>query len=51
MLYSVELMEDNHREICKRLGVTTIHPHFVCADALEYDYSFGEPVGVEKYFG
>ena len=51
MLYSVELMEDNHREICKRLGVTTTHPHFVCADALEYDYCFGEPVGVEKYFG
>ena len=46
MLYCVELMEDNHAELCKRLGVSTDHPHFVCANALEYDYSFGEPVGV-----
>lgn len=46
MLYCVELMEDNHAELCKRLGVSTDHPHFVCANALEYDYSFGEAVGV-----
>ena len=46
MLYCVELMEDNHAELCNRLGVSTAHPHFVCANALEYDYSFGEPVGV-----
>jgi hypothetical protein len=24
--------------------------NIVCADALTYDYSFGEPVGIEKYF-
>ena len=34
MLYAVELMEDNHAEMCKKLGVSTSHPHFVCADAL-----------------
>ena len=50
MLYAVELMEDNHKELCGRLGVTTHHPHYVCADALEYDYSFGEPIGVEQFF-
>ena len=42
MLYCVELMEDNHAELCNRLGVSTAHPHFVCANALEYDYSFGK---------
>ena len=47
MLYSVELMEDNHKEMCERLGVDTTHSHYVCHDALTYDYSFGEPVGVE----
>ena len=50
MLYAVELMEDNHREMCDRLGVSTTHPHYVCHDALTYDYSFGEPVGVEAFF-
>jgi len=50
MLYGVELMEDNHAEMCKRLGVTVDHPHFVCHDALTYDYSFGEPVGLEGFF-
>ena len=43
MLYGVELMPDNHTELCAVLGVSTDHPHFVCADALEYDYLFGEP--------
>lgn len=51
MLYAVELMEDNHAEMCKKLGVSTSHPHFVCADALEYDYSFGNPIGVELFYG
>ena len=46
MLYAVELMEDNHREICDKLGVSVDHPHYVCHDALTYDYSFGEPVGL-----
>jgi len=50
MIYAVELMEDNHKEMCERLGVPVTHPHYVCADATTYDYSFGEPVGVEAYF-
>ena len=50
MLYAVELMEDNHAEMCQRLGVSVDHPHYVCANALEYDYSFGEPVGLEVFF-
>ena len=49
MLYGVELMEDNHAEMCNRLGVSVDHPHFVRANALEYDYSFGEPVGLESF--
>ena len=49
MLYGVELMEDNHAEMCNRLGVSVDHPHFVCANALEYDYSFGELLGVEAF--
>ena len=50
MLYAVEMMEDNHKELCNRLGVPVTHPHYVCHDALTYDYSFGEPVGVEQFF-
>ena len=50
MLYAVELMEDNHKEMCERLGVPVTHAHYVCADALTYDYSFGKPVGLEAYF-
>lgn len=50
MLYAVELMEDNHKELCERVGVPVNHPHYVCHDALTYDYSFGKPVGVERFF-
>ena len=50
MLYAVELMKDNHNEMCDRLGVSVDHPHYVCHDALTYDYSFGEPVGIEAFF-
>ena len=50
MLYAVELMADNHKEMCERLGVDTTHSHYVCHDALTYDYSFGEPMGVEEFF-
>lgn len=50
MLYAVELMEDNHSELCKRMGVSTDHPHYVCHNALTYDYGFGNPVGVESFF-
>ena len=49
MLYAIELMEDNHKEMCERLGVPIDHPHYVCADALTYDYNFGEPIGVEVF--
>ncbi len=42
MLYAVELMPDNHKEICERLGVSSDHPHYVNADALTYSYTFGE---------
>ena len=45
MLYGVEYMEDNHKELCNRLGVSTTHPHYVCADALNYHYKFdGTPL-------
>ena len=50
MLYAVEYMEDNHKELCAKLGVSIDHPHYVCADALAYDYSFGELIGIEKFF-
>ncbi len=51
MLYAVELMEDNHAELCKRVGVSVDHPHYVCVNAMLYDYGFGTPVGVEAFFG
>ena len=50
MLYAVEFMEDNHIELCKKLGVSVDHPHYVCHDALTYDYNFGRPVGLEQFF-
>lgn len=50
MLYAVELMPDNHAELCNRLGISVDHPHFVCANALEYDYSFGQLQGLEQFF-
>ena len=46
MLYCVELMEDNHREICDKLGVSVDHPHYVNADALRYHYRFD---GTHRY--
>ena len=51
MIFGVDLMEDNIKETCERLGVVYgENPHFVCADAITYDYSFGEPVGLEAFF-
>jgi hypothetical protein len=50
MLYAVEMMEDNHKELCQRVGVPIDHPHYVCHDAFTYDYSFGEPVGLYQFF-
>ncbi len=47
MLYAVELMEDNHKELCQRVGVSANHPHYVCADALKYHYQFnGTPAAI-----
>ena len=45
MLYAVELMPDNHKEMCERLGVDINHPHYVCHDALTYDYSLVNLLG------
>jgi hypothetical protein len=45
MLYAVELMEDNHKELCRRLDVPTNHPHYVCYNALEYHYRFDGTLG------
>jgi len=53
MLYAVEFMEDNHKELCERLGVSTSHPHYVKADALTYHYKFdGTPaeVTLDQFF-
>ncbi len=50
MLYGVDLMYDNITETRKRLGVSEDNPHFVCANALEYDYSFGQPTGLLSFF-
>jgi ubiquinone/menaquinone biosynthesis C-methylase UbiE len=47
MLYVIEHQSDNHQELCERLGVSTDHPHYVCADALTYHYKFdGTPATI-----
>lgn len=54
MIYAVEFMEDNHKELCERLGVPTTHPHYVNADALTYHFKFdGTPaeVTLDTFFG
>ena len=56
--YGVELMEDNVQLCKKRLAgpnptqeiLDILDKNIVCHDALTYDYSFGEPVGVENFF-
>ena len=45
MLYAVELMEDNHVKLCTTLHISTHHPHYVCANALEYHYRFDGTTG------
>jgi ubiquinone/menaquinone biosynthesis C-methylase UbiE len=53
MIYAVEFMEDNHKELCQRLGVDVTHPHYVKADALTYHYRFdGTPaeVSLDQFF-
>jgi hypothetical protein len=55
--YGVELMEDNVKLCKERLAGPNptqeiwdiLDKNIVCADALKYDYSFGEPIGIEKF--
>jgi len=56
--YGVDLMSDNI-ELCRKrlMGpnptesiIKILNNNIVCADALEYDYSFGQPVGVENFY-
>jgi hypothetical protein len=55
--YGVELMEDNVKLCKERLAgpnptqeiLNILDKNIVCADALKYDYSFGEPVGIEVW--
>ena len=55
--YGVELMEDNVKLCKERLGgpnptqeiLDILDKNIVCADALKYDYSFGEPMGIENW--
>ena len=57
--YGVELMKDNVKLCKERLAglnhtmkiLKILDKNIVCADALTYDYSFGEPVGIEKWLG
>ena len=56
--YGVEIMEDNVKLCKERLAgpnptmkiLKILDKNIVCADALTYDYSFGEPVGIEKWY-
>ena len=56
--YGVELMEDNVKLCKERLSgpnstqeiLDILDKNIVCHDALTYDYSFGEPIGVERYY-
>lgn len=55
--YGVELMPDNVVMCKKRLVgpnptqdlIDIVNKNIVCANALEYDYSFGEPMGIEVW--
>ena len=37
-LYGIDLMADNIEATRTRLGVSQSHPHFICHDALTFDY-------------
>ena len=58
-VYGVELMEDNVKLCKERLSgpnptmkiLKILDKNIICHDALTYDYSFGEPVGLEKWLG
>lgn len=55
--YGVEIMPDNVKLCKERLAgpnptkeiLEILDKNIVCADALKYDYSFGEPTGIEKW--
>jgi len=55
--YGVDIMPDNI-ELCRKrlMGpnptesiIKILNNNIVCADALTYDYSFGQPVGIEIF--
>jgi len=57
-IYGVDIMPDNI-ELCKKrlMGpnptesiIKILNTNIQCQDALEYDYSFGQPVGVENFY-
>ena len=56
--YGVDLMEDNVKLCKERLAGTNptqeildiLDKNIVCHDALTYDYSFGEPFNIEKFY-
>ena len=56
-VYGVEMQEDNVKLCKERLAgpnptqeiLDILDKNIVCADALKYDYSFGEPVGIEVW--
>ena len=57
-IYGVDIMPDNI-ELCKKrlMGpnptesiIKILNTNVQCQDALEYDYSFGQPVGVENFY-
>jgi len=57
-IYGVDIMPDNI-ELCKKrlMGpnptesiIKILNNNIQCQDALEYDYSFGQPVGVENFY-
>jgi hypothetical protein len=55
--YGVELMEDNVKLCKERLAgpnptqeiLDILDKNIVCSDALKYNYSFGEPMGIEVW--
>ena len=56
-IYGVDIMSDNI-ELCKKrlMGpnptesiIKILNNNIVCADSLTYDYSFGQPVGIEIF--
>jgi len=57
--YGVEMMEDNVKLCKERLAglnptqeiLDILDKNIVCHDALTYDYSFGELIGIEQFIG